>query len=609
MNNKFSSTIPGIIFILFIVYFFIYITGVQKVISWDALGYYLYLPSTFLYDDVPMDKYALYDQLIKQYDLSGTFYQINKTATGHFINKYSMGMAVIYAPFYFIGDLIALLTEYPRDGFSIPYQLSLQIGGFIYTVLSVILVFKLLSKFYSQAVVTIVTAAFFFGTNYFLTATVSNSMPHNMLFFFYGIIIWQTVEWHKTYKTKNIVYLGIAAGILILARPSELLALFIPLFWNVTSIASFKSKLQLLKSYKTQLLLLIMIMLCFGLPQFVYWKILAGKWLVTDYGNAAEGFDFLSPHFIDVLLSFRKGWFIYTPIMLVATIGFYFLKKRNPKLFTPFFVFFILNLYVVCSWSCWWYAASFSCRALIQSSIVMLFPLSELVAYMIDKKKKALIIAILSVFVALNLFQTWQFNKGIIHRSRMTMAYYFKTFGTLEYDAKNDHLLLISRNTTGSEEVLPNHNELNLTQTLVFDFEDLKNPDESNKASAFAGELGDYVDDKKSFSKAVKIPFDNITDKAHAWIEVNFKIKPTYDFKAEPFSIITLFSHKGKNYKYRGLNSEGLDLKVNEWNSVKRVYLTPEVRTGDDEFFFYIWNRGKQLVRIDEVEIKIYENK
>lgn len=609
MKNKFLSTIPGIVFILFIVYYFIDITGVQKVISWDVLGYYLYLPSTFLYDDLSLDKYELYDQLIKQYDLSGTFYQINKTTTGHFINKYSMGMAIIYAPFYFIGDLIASLTEYPRDGFSMPYQLSLQIGGFIYTVLSVLLVFKLLSKFYNQVVVTIVTAAFFFGTNYFLSATVGNSMPHNMLFLFYGIIIWQTIEWHKTFQTKNIIYLGIASGILILARPTELLALFIPLFWNVTSIASFKGKLQLLKSFKTQLLLFIIILFCFGIPQFVYWKILAGKWLVIDYGNAAEGFDFFIIKFLGFLLSFRNGWFIYTPIMLVATFGFYFLKKRNPKLFTPFFIFFILNLYVVCISSSWWYADSFSCKDLIQSSIIMLFPLSELVSFMIDKKKKTLIISILSVFVLLNLFQTWQFNKGIIHKSRMTMASYFKAFGTFKLNKKNDHLLLVERDTNESGDMLPDPDELLLTQRLIYDFEDLENPDESNKASAYKGVLGDYVNDKKSFSKAVRIPFSRITEKKHAWIEVDLKIKPTYDFKAEPFSIVTLSSHNGENYKYRGLNSEELDLKVNEWNSVKQFYLTPVVKAEDDEFVFYIWNRGKQLVRIDQVEVKIYENK
>lgn len=608
MKNKYLHTLPGILFLLFIIYFFINITGIQKVISWDALGYYLYLPSTFLYDDLALDKYDLYDQLIKKYDLSGTFYQINKTSINHYINKYSMGMSICYAPFYFIGDLVALLTDYPRDGFSKPYQLSLQIGGFIYTTLSVLMIYKILGRFYKKNVIAIVTAAFFFGTNYLITTTSGNSMPHNILFLFYGIVIWQTILWHQTHKTKNIIFLGIALGILTLSRPSEIVILIIPLLWNVTSISSFKQKIQLFKTYKIQLALLFVMLLCFGIPQFMYWKILAGKWLVTDYGNAAEGFDILSPHLIDVLFSFRKGWFIYTPIMLVATVGFYYFKKRNPKLFTPFFIFFILNLYIVSSWSCWWYAASFSCRALVQSSIVMLFPLAELVSHMLESKKKYLILSILSCFVVLNLFQSWQFNKGIIHNSRMTKEAYFDVFGAIKKVPNIEKSLLIKRNIDGSKEVLPKLEDLILTQSFKFNFEDIEDANENNK-SGYLGTMGDYVNDKRAFSKAIKIPYSKITDQHHAWIEVNFKIQPTYNLKAEPFSLITLFDHKGKNYKYRGKNSEGLPLKVGEWNSMKIVYLTPEVRSKDDQFVFYIWNRGKQLVRIDDVEIKVFENK
>lgn len=609
MNKKFLHTIPGIVFVLFLVYFFISITGIQKVISWDALGYYLYLPSTFLYDDVPLDKRELYDALIKQYNLSGTFYQIDKTATGHYINKYSMGMAICYSPFYFIGDFIATITDYPRDGFSKPYQLCLQIGGLIYTTLSVLLVYKLLLKFYKKYVVTIVTTAFFFGTNYIVTASTGNSMPHNILFLFYGIILWQTIQWHQTHRTKNVIYLGITAGILILSRPSELVALIIPLLWNVTGIESFKQKLKLLKVHKVQIFILFLILLLFGLPQFIYWKTLAGQWLVTDYGNAAEGFDILSPHIIDVLFSFRKGWYIYTPIMLFATLGFIYLKKRNPKLFIPLFTFFFINLYIVSSWSCWWYASSFSSRALVQSSIIMVFPLADLVSHMLESNKKYIVYSVLTFFVGLNLFQTWQFNKGIIHNSRMTKDYYFAVFGATQKNPDHESLLLVKRNTDGSPEVLPNSDKLNLTHTFKYDYEDIENPKSQNKNAGFNSQLGDYVNNKRTFSTPIKIPFSEITDENHAWIEVSFQIKPTADCKAEPFSLITLFDHEGKNYKYRGKNSEGLNFKIGEWNSFKIAYLTPEVRTDDDEFVFYVWNRGNQLVEIDQVQVKVYESK
>lgn len=607
MIKKYLHTAPGVLFVLFVAFFFVYVTGIQHPISWDALGYYLYLPTTFLYNDVPMDNLELYEQMIKKYDLSSTFYQVNRTTTGNFINKYPMGMAICYAPFYFLGDFIALITDSERDGFSKAYQLSLQLGGFVYTVLSVIMIYKILCRFYSKDIVGIVTGALLFGTNYLITVLAGNSMPHNMLFLFYGILIWGTIKWHDSHRTKYMIFIALSSGILILSRPTEIVALLIPLLWNVTNFESLRKKVSLLKSHKTQILLLFFILLSFGIPQFTYWKILAGKFIVTDYGNPAEGFDFLTPHVFEVLFSFRKGWFIYTPIMLVATIGFIFLRKNNKALFTPLFIFFIFNLYLVSSWSCWWYAASFSCRALVQSSLVMLFPLAELTRYFFDSGKKHIIVGILSLFVALNLFQSWQLDQGILDTSRMTRAYYFKTFGALEKNQEYEQLLLVNRNTTGSDDKLPESTKL--VKTLHYDFESLEHPDDNNKYTGFKSNYGDYVNDQKAFTKAIKIPYSSITDKQHAWLEINYKIQPTYDCKAEPFSIITAFDYQGKNYKYRGRNSEDFKGKVGEWNSEKIIYLTPEVRTTDDLFVFYLWNRGKQLVRIDEIYINIYESR
>ena len=602
------SYLPSLVFVLFIGYYFFAVTGVQKVISWDTLGYYLYLPSTFLYDDMALDKFDMYAGLISQYDLSSTFYQVDKTEVGHHINKYSMGIAVLYSPFYFIADLIAMFTDYARDGFSYPYQMMLHVGGYFYTVLGLLLMVKVLRFYYSQAVVVITTICLLFGTNYLISASLSTTMPHNLLFALYAFILYQTIKWHKTYSLKNMVLLSVALGVLILARPSELVAVFIPLLWGIKGLKSVKEKLMLLKKYKAQFLVAVLILVSCGMPQFLYWKILAGKWLVSDYGNPAEGLDLLTPHVLDVLFSFRKGWYLYTPIMLLATVGFVVLKRRKPELFYAILVFFILNLYLVSSWSCWWYATSFSCRALVQSSVVLLFPLAELINYAMKQKWRGVMYSILVLLVLLNLFQSWQYKEGIIHSSRMTKAAYFSVLGKTERPANYSDLLMVERVDDGGFDKLPDLSKIKRTKSLQFDFDDVTKGDLYG-ASAYSGQGGEYMNSEKEFTPAIKIPFNEITQKEHAWIDITVKVKSSMPGKEHPFSLVTLFEYQEKPYKYQVFNAELMSLEVGEWCTVKRTYLTPEVRTKKDLFVMYFWNRSQQHVTIDELKIDIYEKK
>ena len=45
----------------------------------------------------------------------------------------------------------------------------------------------------------------------------------------------------------------------------------------------------------------------------LYWKHIMGTFFFYSYDQ--EGFFFGNSHVLDGLLSYRKGWFIYTPIM------------------------------------------------------------------------------------------------------------------------------------------------------------------------------------------------------------------------------------------------------------------------------------------------------
>ena len=120
-----------------------------------------------------------------------------------------------------------------------------------------------------------------------------------------------------------------------------------------------------------------------GFIQFAYWKYASGKFIINPYGsgNPGEGLELFHPHILEVLFSFRKGWFIYTPMMLFTMIGFWQMYKHNKNLFAPVFIYFIINFYIVSSWSCWWYGACFGVRSLIPSYAVLSIPFGYFIVY------------------------------------------------------------------------------------------------------------------------------------------------------------------------------------------------------------------------------------
>ena len=368
-----------LLFIVLVVMANIILNPIPNVISWDVFGYYLYLPGFFIYNDLGFNNGEWLNSAVELYNSTDTIYQISQGPLGNNINKYSMGMAFLYLPFFLVAHAFALLFNYPADGFSLPYQASILMGSFCYFIVGLVYLRKVLLFLYSDKVVAIVLLLICFGTNYFHIQVFNGAMPHNYLFALYAILLWLTIKWNKNPNARNSVFLGLTIGLIALTRPTEIICILIPLLYGVFSWLTLKQKVVFL--YKNYTLVFVVTLVAFfiGLSQLLYWKIFAGSFIYYSYNNNGEGLDFASPHIIDVLFSFRKGWLIYTPIMFFSLVGLFNLFKEKNKLFIPIILFFMLNLYFVSSWSNWWYASSFSQRALMQSYAVLAIPMAGLI--------------------------------------------------------------------------------------------------------------------------------------------------------------------------------------------------------------------------------------
>lgn len=374
--------------------------------SWDAFGYYMYLPSVFIYEDVKELNWV--PGIDSTYHVTGgQFYQAIQLESGTYTNKYLGGVAVLQAPFFAAGHVVAGWTSSPQDGFSAPYQYAILIGALFWAILGLFVLRKVLRHYFSETITAWTILLLGLCSNLIQYVSVDGAMSHSFIFPLYALLLWWTIRWHDTQKWQYAALIGAVIGLATISRPTELIMIFIPILWNTTIKEERKAKWQMVWRHKWQLAVCIGAGLIAMSPQLIYWKYTTDSW-IYDVGSK---WYFLNPWF-RVLVGPEKGWFLYTPVAILMVAGFFFLKGRRFK--RSVLTFCLLNIWIIIAWSDWRYGASYSTRALTQSYPVFALALAATVAWMSAKKWKWIIPVMLVLLTVLNFYQLSIYNQGIL---------------------------------------------------------------------------------------------------------------------------------------------------------------------------------------------------
>lgn len=394
-----------------------------KVTTWDALGYYLYLPATVIYQD--LDELKFYPEIEKKYQLQGKhneFYQFTPLENGKQTGKYFVGISLLQSPFFFLAHAYASSSnKYAPDGFSAPYQISIILSALFYLLLGLFILQHVLRMFYNDKSTAISLLIIGFATNLIQYAAIDVGQSHIYLFFLYCLIVYLTIKWHANYQRKFAIGIGLCIGLATICRPTEIIMLFIPLLWHVNDKVKWKEKINKLFRIEKQLVLTSLGFVLLLLIQIIYWKYSTGHFI----HNVGSKWHFLNP-FFRVLFGFEKGWFIYTPITIFFIVGFFFMKKKPFKI--AVIIFCLLNIWIVIAWFDWQYGASYSTRALVQSYPVFAFGLAAFISWVEKKKLRFGFYALVIYLIGVNLFQIYQYNTGILHFNKMNYEYYKRIY-------------------------------------------------------------------------------------------------------------------------------------------------------------------------------------
>jgi hypothetical protein len=272
----------------------------------------------------------------------------------------------------------------------------------------------------------------------FYYSTGANETDHVYSFFLVSAFLLINYHWQYKANIYLSLLLGLVIGLISLIRVSETILVVFIFFWGVYNKETFKLQFSKLLNYKIHIAILIVCFTIVWLPQLLIWKNLTGNYFFRPGDN--EQYFWLDPQIFNILFSFRKGWLLYSPLVILSFIGIFFMKGEVKKFRLVIIIVIITNIYILSCWWNWFYGGGFGGRVFIPSLAWLAIPIASLCTYLFQMQhtNKAyqfvLLVFFIIVFsgISLNLGQTYQYLKGYIHYDATSKESYKFMFG--KYD-------------------------------------------------------------------------------------------------------------------------------------------------------------------------------
>ena len=569
-----------------------------RTVDGDGRGYYAYLPTLLLRHTVDFKETFEYEKAHQPLEYVGpNYHKVN----GIYINKYLVGTALMILPFFITAHILSPLFSLPADGYSILYQYEVALAALFWLWVGILFLWKLLKKYdISNSVSFWVVLLLILGTNLFNYAFLDVAFSHLYSFAAIALFLYYSKLLMSRFSVKYLLIVAFLLGWVVLIRPVNVIVILaIPLFSE--NFTTLKNLLRQIFGSAKYLLLSLFVFLLAILPQLIINYLQTGNPII--YGYKDEGFEFLNPHLLNFLFSYKKGWLVYTPLMALVLPAWMALYRKSKYHLFSFSIFIIVLLYIFSSWWNWFYGDGFGMRPMVD--FYALFAL--VIAIWVERLKtifRRLIFIMALLLAALNLVQTYQYSKGIIHVDSMTKEAYRYTFlktapgyrnvvGAADefyYGNLSDEPLIYSSNNFETQ--VEGWSPAMSIDTLHF-----YSPNHSM-------ELNSDVEFSSSYSFVVS---SQVQNKRTYIILKTFCFEPTVDAALDALFVVDIRNSSNRLKFYKAFRLKRLpDKSVNKWYSAHIGFKLPKLYTGD-KVKTYIWNKKKTNFFIDDMQVELYE--
>lgn len=297
------------------------------------------------------------------------------------LNVFTIGVAWMQAPFFFLSAAVAKITGSVVDGYSRPFVIGQFMASSFYLAAGCALLFHSLRRRFDPAVSITVPLLLFGATNLHYYTVFEPGMSHVYSFFLLSWLLYLTVHMNEVPRGDRLLGLIVCAGLIVLVRHTNAIALLVPLLYGATWREALRERVRWLRRFPFHALIGLLGIASLWLPQLLYWHFATGRWFVLTYGEDGQGFNWGEPHLLDVLFSHQNGWFVYTPLMLFVVAALLVQAWRGAQHARLVLTVLALVWVLYSCWWCWWLGGSFGHRGFIEYYAFLSLPL----AMMIDR--------------------------------------------------------------------------------------------------------------------------------------------------------------------------------------------------------------------------------
>jgi hypothetical protein len=390
----------------------------------DGMGYYDYLPSTFIHGDINRKDHTKESnpQLYERVNQIICYVNYDDKV----VNKYPVGTAILQSPFFYFTYLKHGKDNSLKDGYQDYYHKSIYHATLFYAFLAIVFMRMLLSLYnVKRHVIIICQLLVLLGTSVMNYVHYDASFSHVYSFFAITAFLYFTKVFFIKKQFKYFLWACLFLSLIVVLRQiNGLILFFVPFL-----AGSFKELKEVVlltfKNYKKLILGLVLFSLVVSI-QLIVWYLQTGSLVVYSYPG--EGFNWSKPEMYNILFSYRKGLFVYTPVLFICLFGLvWFIYKKKYYLLFTWLGFFLFLTYVFSSWWSWWYGGSYGLRAYIDYYTIFFIPFALLLNNL-RLPAKILIVALASLTIPVNFIQTYQYKKYILHWDDMNKEKYWKVF-------------------------------------------------------------------------------------------------------------------------------------------------------------------------------------
>ncbi|MBX2928990.1 MAG: hypothetical protein KF852_14230 [Saprospiraceae bacterium] len=185
---------------------------------------------------------------------------------------------------------------------------------------------------------------------------------------------------------------------MVLIRPTNIVALLYPILYGVSGWSDFKARLRFFASNTGRLWPAVAVAAAVWLPQMAYWKYISGDWFIYSYGD--EGFIYWKrARMAQVLFDIKNGWLLFSPLMGISLLGIFIGLWRNRYNERWIGLIWLVSWYLFASWWAWWFGGAFGHRSFIDLYPLLALPFAG-VAHVVFRSRNFIFIGVFIAVVA-----------------------------------------------------------------------------------------------------------------------------------------------------------------------------------------------------------------